>query len=68
MPERSSTYSVKEIETETLPNRAWVLSKEQAEEICRNRPSDDIMWPKHRADVIASRHVDMQDIPAGFKP
>jgi len=38
-------------------------TRAEAEDICRNRPGEDIMWPVPVIDAIASRQADSQDLP-----
>lgn len=44
-------------------NKAWRVTREEAESICRNRPDEDSMYRVADMDAIAQRHVDMQDLP-----
>jgi len=41
---------------------ALIVSRANAEDICRNRPGEDTMWPVSVIDAIASRQVDSQDL------
>ena len=38
-------------------NQAWEVSKEEALNICKDRPKEDIPWLKQKADKRAQRHV-----------
>jgi hypothetical protein len=37
-------------------NRAWKVTKEEAEKICRSRPEEDIPWLCSEVDTKAERH------------
>jgi hypothetical protein len=42
-------------------DKAWKVSKEQGESICRSRrPTEDYLHSVDRIDAIAHRHVDIQ--------
>ncbi len=41
-------------------DKAWRVSKEEADRIVRNRPGVDKAWPCHEIDARATRHFDMQ--------
>ena len=36
---------------------AWKVTNEQAKEICKSRPKDDIPWLVTKADARVQRHV-----------
>jgi len=38
-------------------DEAWKVSKEKAEEICKSRPKEDIMWKVSFVDQMAERHL-----------
>lgn len=43
-------------------DKAWRVTKEQAEEICRSRPGEDIPRRVDAVDVLAQRHLDTQHL------
>lgn len=44
-------------------NKAWKVSREMAEQICRSRPNEDIPWPVHLIDDFAARHLNAESLP-----
>lgn len=38
-------------------DEAWQVSKEQAANLCRYRPKEDVPWPVSVVDAHAERHV-----------
>lgn len=43
---------------------AWLVTKADADRICRDRPKEDIPFPAKAVDALAHRHVDVQDLRA----
>lgn len=41
-------------------DEAWLVTKKQADEICRSRPKEDIPRPAADVRALAKRHVDVQ--------
>lgn len=44
-------------------DEAWRVTKEQADNICHDRPKQDIAWPAVLIDALVKRHMDMQLLP-----
>ena len=45
-------------------DEAWKLEKQDAERICRNRPTEDIPWSVDQVDALAVRHLDSERLKA----
>jgi len=45
-------------------DQAWKGPQEEAAEICRSRPQEDIAWPVLLIDSVAARHVNNETLKA----
>ena len=43
-------------------NEAWIVTKDQADMICRSRPDEDVPRRAAEMEAIAQRHVDIQGL------
>src|ERR1051326_8394209 len=48
-------------------DEAWKLTKEQADDVCRQRPKEDFAIPYELLSSLARRHIDIQGLQSALK-